>query len=239
MNNFKIFRNSFKYLFDNPELFFLSLVLLLLSILYSNIQYWLNNLLQGAFLFFIKLFIFLSYLALASFLFSGMVGICIKIVKNNSKHRWFVYARKFWFQNLVIILIILFSLDIVRYLSHYGALFAGRLIGLEVNYAVLIFYLIYFIGLAGFLIFLTLSSFCLIADNSSVIKSIKKSFKTVKKFYFNITIINLFFFILYLISSDYLEKFSLIGITLSDVINCLFILPYSILILARFVIKKT
>jgi len=232
-NLFEILKKSLYDLYRNPAVILPSLILFvlltLLSVLSADVNKWLNsNILLTIWLVFFSL---LSLLIIA-FFFSGLIGMSVEVIrKKSSVFDFFKYSKKFWLKNFIIIVIIILVYNVIRYLAHNFALLIGNALNLSVNLAQGVFFLLYFAGLIGIIIFFTFSSFYLIIENRGILKSIDKSFWLVKKRYiYTLSILILFFLINRILDLSQSDIF----IELS---NSIIIIPYLSLLLSRFVLN--
>ena len=128
-------------------------------------------------------------------------------------------------------IIILFGFNAIRLISHYGAFFIGKFFDLPVSGAEILFFLIYFAGLAGVIIFLAFSNFYLVFQDLSFFDSIKKSVLLVKKEYVR----TLFVIILFFVINEILNLLN--NVIIVELVNSLVLAPYLALVLARFVVQ--
>lgn len=209
--------------------FFLYVFLYLFSKFSVQINYKLQTtaLLTG----WIILFSLVSLLIMG-FLFSGIIGMSYNAIKKRSRiiDMW-KYGKKFWLKNFLIIVFIVILLNANRFVSHNIAFVIGKTMGLEIKPAEILFFIIYFAGLIGIIIFFTFSSFYLVIKNSSLRESLKRSMMLVKKRYLDTLIILVLFF----------TANSLIGLIkikiIYEIINLLLV-PYLALILSRIVAEN-
>ncbi len=227
-----LFNDSFLDYCKNPIVVFPTLILWIFFAVFSKISVMMNYKLQDSYLLtsWLVLFSIISLLV-TSFFLSGLIGICGELIKKKFKKKSFFYnSRKFWLRNFLVIIIFVILYNVVRYIAHNAAFFIGKSLSLEVNAAVGMFFLFYFTGILGILIFFSFTSFYLINYNLSVLDSIKKSFFLVKKRYIETLIIFIIFFVI----NEVIVKFiPSLGV---ELINALFVVPYLSLILSRFVL---
>jgi len=235
----RLFSDSLAYFSQNTILAFPPLILLAVIFLFSKLSTAVNSQLVNTNSFVIILWFIISaliYLALTSFFLSGLIGMSKEAIRKKAKIKdFFFYSKKFWLKNLLVIIIILAVYALINLISIYGVRFIGQSLGLEINIATLIFFLVYFIGLSGILIFLTFSSFYLIINNLKIKESIKNSINLVKKNYTFVLSILIIFFIINQLLEIYLVFWN--GL-LFELLSAIFIIPYLSLILTRFVLQK-
>jgi len=131
----------------------------------------------------------------------------------------------------VIILITLLIYNIVQQVAYYLATFIGRSLSLDLNPAKFLFFILYFLGLSGILIFFSLSTFTLIIRESSILESIRSSIKIVKQNYLFVLSV---FVILFVIS----EISSLVNSTFNELLSALIITPLISLIFTNLILNN-
>ncbi len=233
-NFLKIFKDSFQDLIKNPVISIPSVLLLIFSIFLSKLSVKINYSLTNTFSITTWL-IFYSLISLLfmSFFFSSLIGMSGEAIKGKTSIISIVkYPRRFWLSNFIIILIILLLYNLVNFISHYSSLFIGKALEASLQTAQIIFYLFYFTGLVGIMIFMTFSSFFLILKNKTIIGSIISSFNFVKNNYIYVLLCLLSFFIVG-------ELIKLTPTIAQEFIGAIFLTPYISLVLARFLIKST
>lgn len=234
MTLINILKNGLKDFYNNSIVVIPALLLLIFLFIFSELSARVNYNLNSNFLLTIWLVFFgLVSLLIISFFLSGLIGTSLDIVKRKKLnfYKIFSYSKKFWFKNFIIMLVILASYNIVSYIAREGASFIGRSLELAVEQAAVIFFFIYFLGLAGGIVFLTFSSFYLVLQDKGVLRSIKSSISLVRKQYiFTFVILVSFFAINSLLE---LTGKQIIG----DIIN-LFLVPYFSLLMARIIIES-
>ena len=230
-NFFNLFGRSLSDLYKNPIMIVLSVLLGLFLFVISKF----GSMLAPSFQTTISNVIWtivagLVSLVLASYFFAGLIGVAKK-TKEKAKWKDFTSnANRFWFKNFLIILFIVLTSIIIGRIAHYGAFLIGQAFNLSVNIAMLLFVLIYLAGLIGVLIFLTFSSFFLVIDGLTAKEAIKKSTRFVKKNYFGTLLVLIIFSVIYFLVGK-------IEGLLGDVIVYVFVLPYFVLVMARFVLS--
>lgn len=233
MTLINILKNGLKDFYNNSIVVIPALLLLISLFIFSELSARVNyNLNSNLSLTIWLIFFSLSSLLIISFFLSGLIGASLDIVKRKKLnfHKMFSYSKKFWFKNFIIMLIIVVSYNIVSYIAREGASFIGRSFELAVEQAAVIFFFIYFLGLAGGIILLTFSSFYLVLQDKGVLRSIKNSISLVKKQFISTFVIMVSFFAL----NSLLE---LTGMKIIiDIIN-LFLVPFFSLIMARIIIE--
>lgn len=217
-------------LYKNPVIIIPSVVLFLLLAGMSKISVAVNYKLQNTFSITAWLVFFvLASLAIMSFFFSGIIGMCKDAVHGKKEYgRFFNYASKFWFRNLQIMIVI----ALLGILIYYASFFLGGLtVDLLGKYSVIIFSGLMFIGLAGGIIFLTFASPFLIIEDKSAFLSMKKSALFVRKNYFDsLTIIIIFFVIMNLLN--------FVKSPFAEIIEAVFVVPYLAFVLTRAALEK-
>lgn len=163
-------------------------------------------------------------LSIVSYFSSGIIG----LTKKEGLMWFFKNGNKFWLKNLGVFVVIFVSSMVVWAVAHYGAIFLGKAIGLEIEIATVLFVLIYFAGLTGFLIFLSFASFFLVLKRISVREAISKSGVFVKNNYIVTLSLLIVFFVLY-------SVLDLVGGVLGDLIAFGFLFPYFIIVFKEFV----
>ena len=228
------FRESFKDFIRNPILAIPTAILLIFFTLFSKLSVSVNYKFTQtpAITAWLVFFVVIS-LCVMSFLFSSLIGMSKESIGKKASSRSFLfYGKKFWMKNFVIIVLILAVYNAIRFAAHYSAFYIGKAISLDVNAAKILFFIIFFVGLAGILIFLAFSSFFLIVYNLSIKQSINSSFSYVSKNYPLVLSLTILFFII----NESLSKINYPLIV--DIINSLIIVPYISLIFTRLMYKK-
>ncbi|MEK6855146.1 MAG: hypothetical protein AABX73_02905 [Nanoarchaeota archaeon] len=178
-------------------------------------------------------FVLLSLFTLGAmaFLFSGLIGISRYAAENKRSllREFFLDAKKFFFRNFCIIIIIAFVSALIGRITHYTTLFAGRFLELSILSAQIIFVLIYFLLLVGILIFFSFSSFYLVIYNLSLKESIKNSFSLVRREYLSVLTLTIIFFLAFF----FLGRVE--GL-LGELIEYVILIPYVSLLMVRFVL---
>lgn len=228
----KIFKESFHNLFRNPLLIFPSLFLYIIFIIISDISVKINYRLQTTPLL-IAWVIFFSVVSLVitSFFLSGLIGMSFQATKRKVKLRdmWF-YSTRFFFPNFILIFIIIALYNLIRYLAHNIALLVLKPFNVPLNIAQGVFFILYFTGLVGIIIFLTFSNFYLIIKDLNITEAIKKSVSLVKKRYTYVLSIIIIFFVV-----DSLLNLANIKL-LYELVSAIFIVPYLSLVLTKFLL---
>ncbi len=231
-NFFRMFEGGLRNLYRNPLLIVPSVLLGILLFIISkfgwkfapSLQTTFSNVLWTA-------FVAIVSLVLISYFFAGLVGMAKQSIGGKAKFKDFTSkANKFWLKNFLIVLLIILISIIVGRIAHYGALFIGQALDFNVNTAVPVFVLIYFVGLIGILIFLTFSNVFLVVRDLSVWESMKSSMRFVRKEYLATLSFSVIFFIVYFLVNKIPGIFG-------DVVAYVFVVPFFVLILTRFVIK--
>ncbi len=231
-----LFTTALKDFRKNPVVIFPTVALLIFFILFSKLSIKINYSLRNAIAlqFWLVIFIVVS-LAATSYFLSGLIGMSKDSIKKRAAVKdFFSYSKKFWLRNLAVMIVILVAYTAINLISQFGALGIGRALELPLNTAAVVFYLIYFAGLVGILIFLTFASFYLVVYNLSIRQSFKKSIFFVKSNYLDVLTILVVFFIL----GQLVNFIGKIDIRLVELINAVFLVPYFSLVLTRFILKK-
>jgi len=176
-----LFKKSLSDLYKNPIVVLPTFILLVIFAILSGLALDFTNAFNSSSsqMVFIIISSLIAY-SIISFLFSSLIGLSGDIIRGKKKNI-FIYGKKFWLKNLLIIILIL----VVRYIVNVSSIFLGVKIGTFLNLSLqpakILFSLIYAIGLLGIIIFLTFSSFYLVLKNLSIIQSVKSSFSLVRK----------------------------------------------------------
>src|SRR3989344_3668014 len=222
------FNEGIKIIAKNPSLVLSGLVLWLVLLGVSSIGKYLapNFQTTGANVAWTIAVAFVSFIG-GSYFLAGMIGVSRK-PKEKTDRRFFANANRFWLRSFFVILFILISSLLIGRIAHYGALYIGRAAGLETANAVIVFVLIYLLGLLSLLIFLTFSNFMLVIKNLKIHRAVYESIKFVKKEYLATLILNLAFFALFF-ALDWIRGF------IGDILLFGLLLPYFVAVLTRFV----
>lgn len=218
------------------------IVLMLLSFVYTKLGGIIVSQTAALPIMLLVVFILLALLPL-SYLFSGLINICLTISKKTQKTKlsdFFRGANKYWGKNYVIMLIIFFLYRaiflIMGLMSIYILPFVNKQISVSVDMTRFILFFIYFAWLIGVLIFLTFSNFFLILENLSIIKSIKKSAVFVSNNYVSVLAISVIFYIIFRLVSYTDRLYTSQIFSISEIISSIIIYPYLALVLAKFLI---
>lgn len=228
----KIFRESFYNLFKNPIIILPSLMLYIIFIIISDLSVKINYKLQTSLSLGIWVISFsIISLLISSFFLSGLIGMSFQAIKRRTKFRdLFYYSSKFFFPNLILVFLIIVVYNIIRYVAHNLALLILKPFNVPLHIAQGVFFLLYFAGLVGIIIFLTFSNFYLIIKDMTISNAIKNSVSLVKKKYIYVLSIIIIFFIIN-------ELLNLTNIRiLYELVNAIFIVPYLSLILTKFLL---
>lgn len=237
----KIFKDSAKSLASNPLFFLPPIVSIIFLTIFSMISVKVNYAIGNdnsaiitswnLIIFPIISFIFLGYIS------AGAIYICFYSERLKVKIKdFFAGAKKFWFKSFIIILVIYFVSGLAvpllyfvsRYLSTSSLALHPELFRLALS-------IIGIIWLLCTVIFLTFANFFLIHENTSIVKSIRKSASFVRANYLSVLFIFLVFFIVLNLIS-YLDIFEIGGLTLAELISGVIIVPYILLVLSRFLL---
>jgi len=232
-------QSSFVDLIRNPVIIIPSILLLLFSLILSQISYRINNALTNntSLIITIWLILFTLVFFLAfSYFYSGLIYAgFLSINKKVKLKEIFQGSNKYWMKNFFAILLIIISYSIVNNIVAALAFFIGKYLGLPLQTATFFFYFLYFLGLVGFTVFLTFTSFFLIRNNHSLYKSIKESISFTARNYIA-TILTLFIFFIITEVLTLLDNLvSWPYFTPSELLCYLVIYPLLVLILARLV----
>jgi hypothetical protein len=174
---------------------------------------------------------FVSFV-IGGYFLAGMIGVSKNLKEkeeeNEKTNKFFTNANKFWLRSFFIILFILLVSLVIGRIAHYGAFYIGKAANLATTKAIVVFVLIYLIGLLGILVFFTYANFLLVIKNLKIHQAIKGSVKLVKKNYFATLFLSVVFFGLFLLL-DWIK--SVIG----DVLLFGLFLPYFVTVLTVFV----
>ncbi|MEK6844540.1 MAG: hypothetical protein AABX83_03910 [Nanoarchaeota archaeon] len=228
----RIFKESFYRLFKNPLLIFPSLFLYISLIFLSNLSVRINYKLQTTPLLtgWVVLFSIASLL-ITSFFLSGLIGASFQAMKGKIRLKDMLkYSKKFCLPNLAITFIIIALYNIIRYLAHNIPLLILKPFNIPLSIAQGVFFILYFAGLVGIIIFLTFSNFYLIIKDVTILEAIKKSISLVKENYLNVLSIMIIFFVIN-------ELLNLANTKLLyELVNAIFVVPYLSLILTKFLL---
>jgi len=231
-----LFTTALKDFRKNPVIIFPTVALLIFFILFSKLSIKINYSLKSGIALesWLAIFVVIS-LAVTSYFLSGLIGMSKESIKKRTAVKdFFSYSKKFWLRNLAVMIVILIVYTAISLISQFGALGIGRALELPLSTATVIFYLLYFAGLVGILIFLTFASFYLVVYNLSIKQSLKKSISFVKSNYLDVLTILVVFFIL----GQLVNFIGEIDIRIVELINAVFLVPYFSLVLTRFILKK-
>ena len=199
-----ILSDSFVSLFRHPSVLLPGIALWFVLTLYSRIPLLLKPYLQTTLALtswlIISSIIILTILAL---FFAGLIGLSLEIKNKRapSFKTFFKFAKKYWLQNAaVLILLRIFSI-LIEQGAKYLTVFLVNIFSIStyeknlfasfsLSPAALVFIIIYFIALAGLLMFLTLASPSLIIFNEGILKSFSHSASTVKKAYIPVLVMS-------------------------------------------------
>ncbi len=227
-----IFRESSKKYLGNIWIVLPSVFLWIFLVAFSKLSVKVNYQIQSTFILSVWLvFYSLVYVLVVSFFLSGLVALCASLFRNQ-KRNFLSSAYKFWMKNFVIIIFYILVYNCVRIVSHYSVFYIGKALNIPTNYASVLFFIVYFAGMLGILIFLTFSSFCLVIYNKSIFASIKKSIEIVKKNYIETLSVLV---LLFAINKLLYHNLDFIWI---EIIDAFLIVPYLAIILTKFVVDS-
>lgn len=228
----KVFEKGFRDFYRNPSILLpgigMWLFITVFSLVVKNIRYVpSNNLETQAWLIFFGLVTVVAF----AFLFAGFIGMAGRIIGDNKKRGgFFDTSLKYWFRNIIIMFVIMAVSILVGRIAHYGATYIGKGLGLEIGVAQVIFVLIYFAGLIGVLMFLTFASFFLVLEDRSVLGSIRRSFRFVKREYLTTLVLSIVLYIVF-------KLLTFVPGLAGEIIEYWIVLPFMALLLTRFVIE--
>ena len=229
----KILSNSLKAFISKPFVVIPSILLFLffffLSILAQKIQTRLNT--NTELIIFTVISTLLIFLVM-SFFFSLLIIISKQALKGKFEINYAIKnSFKQTFKLFAIILITLLIYNIIQQIVYYLSTFIGHSLSLELNSAKFIYFILYFIGLSGILIFISLSTFILILKDKSILESISESVKIVKENYLLVLSV---FVVIFAIS----EVSLLIHSILKESLNILIITPLISLIFTNLILDN-
>ncbi len=167
-----------------------------------------------------------------SLIAAGLIGISESIIRQRkaSVSQFLTYTRKFGLRNFVVFIMLTIAGVPVWAVAHYGAFFLGKSFNLGLSSAQTLFILLYFLGIAGFLIFFIFASFYLVIENTSLKKSFVLSWRLVSREYPLVLSTTIIFSILLF----FIDKIQGLG---GDLILYGILVPIVSLFLTRFVIS--
>ncbi len=239
MNNgfsFSDFKEAVKAFFSNPLISVPSILILLIIYLSSPYVYRINSLFQQNYQLYFSTFIFsMIYLVLIAFFLTTLIS-ALKNALQGKKTKEIISnsikdSFSLWYKNLFFIILIIILYNLTRLIAHYLAFFAGSIFNLSVKPAAFLFFIIYILGILGFLIFFSLSNFVCIIKRFSMKKSISSSFLIVKSNY--LTILSMF--LIYFVIS---QLISLINGNISEIVGAAILTPILSIILSKIVLKN-
>ncbi len=222
---------------NNPILAFPPLMAFLLLVLLSYLSQIISlNISSNAgqiiwlFLYSIISLIFLS------FSFTVLLFLALSLSKANHPKPYkillsdsIIRAKSVWHRNFLNMILIALSSMVLVLLAN----FIGRMASLlGYSFAIIIFILVMFSGLAGGIIFLTFSTSYAVINGSPVLESIIFSARLVKTRYIEVLSIIIFFLVLYKLISFIPNVFFV------EIIQSLIIAPILSLVLVRFVLSS-
>lgn len=131
----------------------------------------------------------INFLFLAG-IFAGLIGFL------DSK-RFFSSIKKYSFKNFLVLIAIACVYIAVWAIAQYGANFVGKGLGFDLETAIILFFILYFAGFFGILIFFSFSHFYVVLKNRSVSESVKDSWRFVRRHYVFVVCASI---VLYLVS---------------------------------------
>ncbi len=183
-----------------PMILVPSVVLWILLLLLSEISVSVSRLIESPVSIYAWfLVVSLGTLFIISFIAAGLIGLSWSIVRHRkaSISQFLTYSLKFGLKNFVVFVTLSIMGVGVWAIAHYGALFLGKSLDLGLSSAQALYILIYFIGIAGFLIFFSFASFYLVIEKSSLRKSFVLSRRLVSREYPFVLSTSIVFFILF------------------------------------------
>jgi hypothetical protein len=229
---FNLFGQSLKEMLKNPIVVIPGLVLWAFLFGFSKLSFVVNHRLQNTITITSWLgFFFLVSLCAMSFVFSGLIGMSKKGVKEKIGSRdFFKSAGKHGLRNFIVLLFLSAVSALIGQIAYYGAFYIGRFLKLGVTPALAVFILIYLAGLLGVLIFFSFSNFCLVVNDLGIIKGVRSSIKLVKKEYLAALSMSVILFVV-------LFLFNKISGKIAEIVEYGVLLPYFAIVLTRFVIE--
>lgn len=213
-------KNSFNAVISKPLASAYSFAMLIVQIMFASIFLKVNDLIFSSSQT-VHTIWFIIYLLSLLFVISIFVVLMLSVLF--SKKYSFKQNLNLSFRNLVIILVMVILYNLIFFASNWIAFQIGKSFLMSTNNAKILFSSLFFIGIMIFLLFVSLSSFFLVRDNFSIIRSLKASFKFMKKNYIKVLAIFVVFYFLLRLSALVTYEFSLFSLT--ELINYLIIYP--------------
>lgn len=240
LNSFNL---ALKNYVKNPIIIIPFFLILVFQAIFQIISFKINEsiLNQGAFIhyLFFGVFLFVS-LSVLSFFLSGAISLSLASFNRKAKIKDFTDGIKLSHKNFIIILFTIIIFNIILFFSKATSFYLGKNFSIEVNTAGVIFLVFYILLIMFTLTFISFSNFILISEKISIYTSIKRSIRFVKSNYLSVLIMFIVFFILnelnFRLSNIMIKSL----ISLSEIINFLFIYPLLALVFAAFyILNKT
>ena len=233
----RITLNSLKDVARSPLLIAISLILFLGIMIFSQLSLVIDQRLTTNVAKTLWLVCFVAIaLAIGSFLFAGMLGVCASRVKpKDSAFRTFIaYAKTFWWRNLQTIVLLVVLGGVLNYLA---IQLARLFLPLGAQVAIIFLFLFIVAGLLGGLIFLTFISFYAVIGDRSSVESVRESASFVKKNYLEVMAILVLFFVASSLIQQ-LPNLGSTGIWAAELIESVFLFPLFLMVLTRFLITR-
>jgi len=175
----------------------------------------------------------LIFLSVGGAVAAGLIEICRKTIKSESKERTWNVVWKTWFGSFLVLTAYLVFFNLIN-LSLF--LFTRIMIALSPSFVlstgVFRFFglLIAFVWVAGIIIFTSFAAFYIVIERESFFRGMMYSARLVKKEYLETLCLSVIFFVVVALIEQ-------IGGTASEVLNYFLVLPYLFLIMTRFVLE--
>jgi hypothetical protein len=146
---------------------------------------------------------------------------------------------KLFINNFIILFIMILVYNIILKVANFISTNIGMALNLSVDAYKLLLFIIIFSGIIFIMQFLSLSSFFLVKNDSSFLKSIKSSIKFVKFNYIYVLSIFIIFFVFLEMSNRLLNINIFIFTSISEVVNFVIIYPLLASVLANLIKSKS
>lgn len=224
---FEMIRKGMKDLVEKPAVIIPGLVFFLFVYGFSKLGGRVGYLLQTTLSNFAwTVFFWLILLLVGGFITAGWIGMCFQIIKNKkTKNVFLKTAFRYWFKNFLVLFIMGLLAGFIFLINLYlRSIISSPNVFRIVSTLVLVAWVI------GFVIFFTYTNWFIVMQNVNFIEGVKRSFRLVKKEY--LATLSLSFLLFYLLP----KLVALIPGTTGALIQYGIILPYTFLILTRFVV---
>jgi len=165
-----------------------------------------------------------------SLIFSGMICMA-KGIALRRKEKFFKDGKKFALRNFLIMIIMMAVAALITAIGYYGVFYLGKFFVWEVGLAKTILVLFYIIGILGIEIFFMLSLFTSTIYNIGVWGALKKSFMAVKGSYIAVLVIFIILNALFYLTGKINE-------IAGGLIEYLILIPFTVILLTRFLLDK-